>query len=158
MPYNRSSNVTASWDTPSSSCNRRCEFIERRAELQGGATGSLQNTCSAGNYYGCSDVVDCSRDRHNGIDHCEWRCRSVLGRRQAVVAHLLQKQANPGKFNRVNKSNPVRRKCVLHLNTFRYETIHERAHWHHLANTIESSICGGDAVLCQTRNVGQCPM
>jgi len=23
------------------------------------------------------------------------------------------------------------------------------AHWHHLANTIEQSVCGGDAVLCQ---------
>jgi len=23
------------------------------------------------------------------------------------------------------------------------------AHWHHLANTIEPSVCGGDAVLCQ---------
>ena len=23
------------------------------------------------------------------------------------------------------------------------------AHWHHLANTIEPSVCGGDAALCQ---------
>jgi len=23
------------------------------------------------------------------------------------------------------------------------------AHWRHLANTIEPSVCGGDAVLCQ---------
>jgi len=23
------------------------------------------------------------------------------------------------------------------------------AHWHHLKNTTESSICGGDAALCQ---------
>jgi len=27
---------------------------------------------------------------------------------------------------------------------------HGRAHWRHLANTIEQSICGGDAVLCQS--------
>jgi len=27
---------------------------------------------------------------------------------------------------------------------------HGRAHWHHLANTIEPSVCGGDAVLRQT--------
>jgi len=26
---------------------------------------------------------------------------------------------------------------------------HGRAHWRHLANAIELSICGGDAVLCQ---------
>jgi len=26
---------------------------------------------------------------------------------------------------------------------------HERAHWCHLANMIEPSVCGGDAVLCQ---------
>jgi len=26
---------------------------------------------------------------------------------------------------------------------------HGRAHWHHLANTTESTICGGDMVLCQ---------
>jgi len=26
---------------------------------------------------------------------------------------------------------------------------HGRAHWRHLANTIELSVCGGDAVLCQ---------
>jgi len=27
---------------------------------------------------------------------------------------------------------------------------HGKAHWHHLANTTEPSICGGDVVLCQT--------
>jgi len=26
---------------------------------------------------------------------------------------------------------------------------HRRAHWRHLANTTEPSVCGGDAVLCQ---------
>jgi len=26
---------------------------------------------------------------------------------------------------------------------------HGRAHWRHLANTIQPSVCGGDAVLCQ---------
>jgi len=26
---------------------------------------------------------------------------------------------------------------------------HGRAQWRHLANTIEPSVCGGDAVLCQ---------
>ena len=27
--------------------------------------------------------------------------------------------------------------------------LHGRAHWRHLANTIEQSVCGGDAALCQ---------
>ena len=27
--------------------------------------------------------------------------------------------------------------------------LHVRAHWRHLANTIEPSVCGGDAALCQ---------
>ena len=26
---------------------------------------------------------------------------------------------------------------------------HRKAHWRHLANTTEASVCGGDAVLCQ---------
>jgi len=26
---------------------------------------------------------------------------------------------------------------------------HRRAHWHYLMNTIQLSVCGGDAVLCQ---------
>jgi len=26
---------------------------------------------------------------------------------------------------------------------------HGRAHWRHLANTTEPSVCGGDAALCQ---------
>ena len=26
---------------------------------------------------------------------------------------------------------------------------HGRAHWRHLANTVEPSVCGGDVVLCQ---------
>jgi len=40
------------------------------------------------------------------------------------------------KFNRIRHMAPI---CP-----------HGRAHWRHLANTIEPSICGGDAVLCQT--------
>jgi len=27
--------------------------------------------------------------------------------------------------------------------------VHEKAHWRHLANTVEPFVCGGDAVLCQ---------
>jgi len=30
----------------------------------------------------------------------------------------------------------------------RHPTLHMGAHWRHLANTIEPSVCGGDAVLC----------
>ena len=40
------------------------------------------------------------------------------------------------KFNRIHQ---VAQKCP-----------HGRAHWHHLANMIETSVFGGDAVLCQT--------
>ena len=39
------------------------------------------------------------------------------------------------KFNRIRQVAP---KCP-----------HGRAHWRHLANTIQPSVCGGDAVLCQ---------
>jgi len=39
------------------------------------------------------------------------------------------------KFNRIRQVAPV---CP-----------HGRAHWHHLANTIKPSVCGGNAVLCQ---------
>jgi len=38
-------------------------------------------------------------------------------------------------FNRIRQVAPI---CP-----------HWRAHWRHLANTIEQSVCGGDAVLCQ---------
>jgi len=31
----------------------------------------------------------------------------------------------------------------------RHPTLYMGAHWRHLANTIEPSVCGGDAVLCQ---------
>jgi len=39
------------------------------------------------------------------------------------------------KFNRIHQVTPM------------YP--HGRPHWRHLANTIEPSICGGDAVSCQ---------
>jgi len=39
------------------------------------------------------------------------------------------------KFNRIRQVAPMCR--------------HGRAHWRHLANTIEPSVCGGDAALCQ---------
>jgi len=31
----------------------------------------------------------------------------------------------------------------------RHAILYMGAHWRHLANTIEPSVCGGDAVLCQ---------
>jgi len=39
------------------------------------------------------------------------------------------------KFDRIHRVSPI---CP-----------HGRAHWRHLANMIEPSVCGGDAVLCQ---------
>ena len=39
------------------------------------------------------------------------------------------------KFNHISQVMPV---CP-----------HGRAHWRHLANTIEPFVCGGDAVLCE---------
>jgi len=46
------------------------------------------------------------------------------------------------KFNRIRQVAPMSPQA--------HEGAHrERAHWHHVANTIEPSACGGDAALCQ---------
>ena len=46
------------------------------------------------------------------------------------------------KFNRIRQVAPM---CP-----------HGNAHWRHLANTIESSMCGGDVVLCQITLTTSC--
>jgi len=68
------------------------------------------------------------------------------GRPRWVLAHISSYYYKATQ----QRAAPVRCRCQLVCNG-------QGAHWRNLANTIEPSVCG-DATLCQTRNVGQCPM
>jgi len=59
--------------------------------------------------------------------------------KEAQVQSYSSDGASMQNFNRIRQVAPMCR--------------HGRAHWRHLANTIEPSVCGGDAVLCQITSI-----
>jgi len=78
----------------------------------------------------------------------------VLDRVQILIREytiLMTKRGQVGHARRSIYSNPFNRGCIgtVRCPLWCKLTIDEGAYWRNLANTIESSVCGGDAALCQ---------
>jgi len=70
---------------------------------------------------------------------CRELCKNGQSDRFAVGIVVLVDSDGPkeahGRFSRIRQAAPMCR--------------HGKVHWRHLSNTMEPSVCGGDAVLCQ---------
>jgi len=112
----------------------------RNHELRGGPDPLMEGVILREKVARCKNIGTfcrelCRNDLNNRFG--VWVCGLVDpgGLKETQVQSYSQGGAIVHNFNRIRQVAPM---CP-----------HGRAHWHHLANTIELSICVRDAVLCE---------